>query len=85
MRQNKVIERIIEHYWYLLHQKESDTSGKLATQFVFLIYIAINHYCQVLNLQLLVVSVACQEDVGNIVVYQNVGVHSMINLGKKHL
>ena len=48
MRQNKVIERIIEHYWYLLCQKASDTSWKLAKQFVLLICIAINHYCQVL-------------------------------------
>ena len=48
MRQNKVIERIIEHYWYLLYQKASDISWKLATQFVLLICIAINHYCQVL-------------------------------------
>ena len=48
MRQNKVIERIIEHYWYLLYQKASNTSWKLATQFVLLICIAINHYCQVL-------------------------------------
>ena len=48
MRQNKVIERIIEHYWYLLYQKASDTFWKLATQFALLICIAINHYCQVL-------------------------------------
>ena len=48
VRQNKVIERIIEHYWYLLYQKASDTSWKLATQFVLLICIAINHYCQML-------------------------------------
>ena len=48
MRQNKVTERIIEHYWYLLYQKASDISWKLATQFVLLICIAINHYCQVL-------------------------------------
>ena len=48
MRQNKVIERIIEHYWYLLYQKASGTSWKLATQFVLLICIAINHYYQVL-------------------------------------
>ena len=48
MRQNKVIERIIEHYWYLLYQKACGTSWKLAKQFVLLICIAINHYCQVL-------------------------------------
>ena len=28
---------------------------------------------------------ACQEDVGNIAVYQNVGVHGMISLGTKHI
>ena len=44
MRQNKVIERNIEHYWHLLYQKGSGTSLKLATQFVLLICIAINHY-----------------------------------------
>ena len=32
----------------MLYQKASDTSWKLATQFVLLICIAINHYCQVL-------------------------------------
>ena len=48
MRQNKVIERNIEHYWYSLYQKASDTSWKLGTQFVLLICSAINHYCQVL-------------------------------------
>ena len=46
MRQNKIIERIVEQYWY---------------------------------------SVACQEGMGNIVVYQNVWVHGMISLGKKHI
>ena len=48
MRQNKVIKRIIEHCWYLLYQKDSDTSCKLAAQFLLLSCIAINHYCQVL-------------------------------------
>ena len=48
MRQNKVIERIIERYWYLLCQKASDTSWKLAKQFVLLICIDINYYWQVL-------------------------------------
>ena len=33
----------------------------------------------------LVVLVACQEDLGNIVVYQNVGVHGIISLGAKHI
>ena len=32
----------------MLDQKASDTSWKLATQFVLLICIAINYYCQVL-------------------------------------
>ena len=94
MRQNKVIERIIEHYWYLLYQKASDISWKLVKQFVLLICIAINHYCQVLinfvNQNMAESSTssglgACQEDVSNIVVYQNVGMYGMISLGTKHI
>ena len=37
------------------------------------------------NLRLLVVSVACQEDVANNVVYENVGVHGRISLGTKQI
>ena len=84
IRQNKVIERIIEHYWYFLYQIK-----KLVTQARDTICIATNNYCQVLinfvNQNLAEsstsgVSVPCQEDVENIVVYQNVGVHGMISL-----
>ena len=48
MRQNKVIERIIEQYWYLLHQEAIGISWKLVRPFVLLICIAINNYCQLL-------------------------------------
>ena len=48
VRQNKVIERIIGHYWYLLYQKISDTSWKLAAQLVLLVCIDTYHCCQVL-------------------------------------
>ena len=49
MRQNIVIERIIELLVFITStQKAGDTSWKLATQYVLLICIAINHYCQVL-------------------------------------
>ena len=50
------------------------------------ICIASNNYCQVLinflnqNLGKSSILVTCQEDVGNIVVHQNVGVHGIISL-----
>ena len=70
------------------------TSLKKLTPIQDVILIALNHYCQVIinfvNQNMAKSStasglVACQEDVWNIVVYQNVDIQGIINLGTKHI